>query len=217
MTGEALAVGLTAEKAAAIDAVPDGAKTTAPGEQVAIVFHRPPGFREMTDDEERGAWLGDLPDEADESLRQAAVQLRQIGVAHVSVYVLKVGASVTSAALTVAVIPCPAGAESTAVAEQLVESLVGTEARVLRMPIGPVVGAVCGRSVNLTNEELTRTSDDGPLDTSEWEFGEFRAYVPLPQHGCMVLLTLSTPMVPGWDAYAPMMAGVLRTLRIEKS
>ncbi len=46
--------------------------------------------------------------------------------------------------------------------------------------------------------------------------GQLQAYVPMPAHGVMLVVSFSTPDLESWDGYMPMVVDLLRSLRVDE-
>ncbi len=163
-------------------------ETVRPG-IAGFTFRLPPGFRDLPGLRGDTSWAA-IRDAGD---REVLVRLRgalaALGIVHASVHTLRPGETATSASLLVAVLPGSYG-NANEIAADLVASLAGrndggAEARLLRLPCGSAVGVVAEHPVRL--EAMP------PL-----KMAEYRAYIPVPVHGWLLTVTLSTTRAPGW-------------------
>lgn len=167
-----------------------------------FMFRLPPGFRDLPSAGSDTAWRAIIDSADHEVLIRLSGALAGLGIVHASVFALPTGETVNSASLLIGVLPGREG-EAEEVVADLVASLGGqggsAETQLLRLPCGPAVGVLTARRVR-----LGRMSS---IDTAE-----FRAYIPVPGQKRLLTVTLSTPHAPGWQWYAPMMAGILRSI-----
>jgi hypothetical protein len=157
-----------------------------------LTFRRPVSFHKLVD------FLEEVDPEAAETI---SAELDDVGLMHASFFANREGDRPTAASLTVTRMPCPPG-DGRQLAQSLArsESASGRPATVVEIPAGPV-------ALSVADGVREATTNIGP-------FARYRAWLPLPSHGCTVLFDMTTPHVSGWETYGLLMAGILRTTRI---
>lgn len=158
-----------------------------------ITFHRPASFTP----------IGQLPGfSQSQEAGKLITDVEQVGIVHASCYAAQTASGPTSAALVVTCAPGTTGA-----AHQIAQSLARAEAAhnhpatVLDVPAGPVALAV---------------HDSAQAHNFPWPVARYRAWLPLPRYTCTIIMDLTTPHIPGWESYGPILAGVIRSVRVRE-
>lgn len=122
----------------------------------------------------------------------------------------------SAAALTITQLPCPR-AEPEKIARDLADaaSSAGHKAESLSLPAGPFALTITHRPIQ-ANPERSAQGEPGAIYGNPMPdtMSVFSGFLPLPACQQILAFTVSTPTVPGWEAFGLMTADILATVRI---
>ncbi|MFF5143621.1 hypothetical protein ACFY6U_28460 [Streptomyces sp. NPDC013157] len=189
---------------------------------IRVDFSLPVEFQEIPLEAVATAGEGQGPtNEATQVLRRVSRFLSDVGVVYAANCLHTFEGRPSFGSLAVAVVDYPYGHSATTAARGAVQAVLGTRGEgwsggIVHAPCGPAAVFTGGRTQVLP----APLASDGGTGHAEVPTAQFHAMIPIPPpeaggeglHMCLVVF--STPQVAHWEkCYAPVVAGILRSLR----